>query len=359
MDNLKTINDFNKEVKDIIYNLSLSNINNVKITGSMAINYQLYASDFDLYESLNDNYSRYVKKFQQVIKHFLKQKNVFIGDIKSGEIKKWNILDGDKITIETLNNKINNLYNNGIINDDEKNESLKLLKLPFNDMTYYKMKDLFKFHIVRWTPQEVIKGYKTLRDGSKYTLKESFKTGLTKIDLVVWLENRFVEFSMIYAFRPDKNDISKSLKDDIKKFQFNQNYFKMSKRIFSLSQIYDDKTTINILSDLFNSDLGILYLLNSDIKTLIYLFENVDNLPYNRIKKEFTSFNKRLRNIKLYFSDNKMISKIINKIKQVEKAPNIDDLVYLNEELDKILSIETRKYLELNQILPLKQRYLL
>ena len=370
MDYSKTVNDFSNKIKDIIYNLSLTNNENLEIVGSIAQSYQLYASDFDLIETINDNSSKYIKKFQQVIKHFLKQKNVFIGDIKSGEIKEWKILDdvyikNNKIinyNYKSSINKINILHQNNIITYKEYNDSLNLLKQNISIKDFFKMKDLFKFHIVRWKPYEVLQGYKILRDNSKYTLKESFKSGITKLDLIAYIDNRFIEFSIIYNFNNNTSDIIEGLKTDILNFYLDKNYFKMSKRIFSLSKIYDDKSIINALSTLFNSDLGKIYLLNADIKTLLYLFENVDNLPLIRIRKEISSFNKRLNNIKLSFNANNTINKIITQIKNIEKdmtVDKVDDLISISKSLENILMTETKKFLELYQILPLDERFLI
>jgi hypothetical protein len=259
-------------------------------------------------------------------------------------------------------NKLEKLYNNGIIDINEYKTANRLFKININVDDYFKMKDTFKYHIVRWTPEEVLKGYKILNDGSKYTLKESFKTGITKLDLIAYIDNRFIEFSIIYNFNKPSINITDSIKEDILKYYNAKNYFKMAKRIFSLAVSYGDKETKDILYQLFNSDLGRIYVLNSDIKTLLYLFDNNNNLPINRIRKEISNFHKRLNNIKLFFNENNIIKDIIKKIKVIEKnltIDKVDDLLLISKTLDNILMSETEKYLLFYKLLPLNQRYLL
>ena len=128
------------------------------------------------------------------------------------------------------------------------------------------------------------------------------------------------------------------------------------KRIFSIT---DDIKLKDNLTNLFNSDLGKLYLLNSDIKTLIYLFENSDHLPYNRIKKEISNFRKRTTNIKIPLSlKNNVLNDIIEYLKNIEENPNINDLLKINKYLDGLLSKNTKKYLKLYKILPLNNKFL-
>ena len=386
MNNIKDIKDFSKDINNIILNLSMTNGKYLKLAGSMSLSNQLYASDFDLIEiiPIKDDINKYVSKFKSIIKHFIKQNNAFIGDIKSGEILEWKILNDD-IYIENkkiynynsseLLQKVKILYDNNIIDDNEYNESLRLLKPNINIDDYYLMKDFFKFHTIRWKPEDIINGYKILQNNEKIYLKESIINGPNKLDLIYWLKNRFIEFSIIYKFNSEdsiveiknqlrnKNELSKndiemteSLKTDILKYMIDGNYYKMAKRIFSIT---DDIKLKDNLTNLFNSDLGKLYLLNSDIKTLIYLFENSDHLPYNRIKKEISNFRKRTTNIKIPLSlKNNVLNDIIEYLKNIEENPNINDLLKINKYLDGLLSKNTKKYLKLYKILPLNNKFL-
>ena len=256
MNNIKDIKDFSKDINNIILNLSMTNGKYLKLAGSMSLSNQLYASDFDLIEiiPIKDDINKYVSKFKSIIKHFIKQNNAFIGDIKSGEILEWKILNDD-IYIENkkiynynsseLLQKVKILYDNNIIDDNEYNESLRLLKPNINIDDYYLMKDFFKFHTIRWKPEDIINGYKILQNNEKIYLKESIINGPNKLDLIYWLKNRFIEFSIIYKFNSEdsiveiknqlrnKNELSKndiemteSLKTDILKYMIDGNYYK-------------------------------------------------------------------------------------------------------------------------------------
>jgi len=369
MNNIKDIKDFSKEINNIILNLSMTNGEKLKLVGSMSLSNQLYASDFDLIEDIpiKDDINKYVKKFQSIIKHFLKQSNAFIGDIKSGEVLDFKILNDDiyiknkkvyNYNPSELIQKVKYLYDNNIIDSKDFKESLRLLKPNINVDDYYLMKDFFKFHIIRWKPEDILNGYKILQNNEKIYLKDAFNIGITKLDLIYYLNNRFIEFSIIYNFssKDSIDEIKTSLKYDILKYMIAGNYYKMAKRIFALTE---DIELQNILTNLFNSDLGRLYLLNSDVKTLIYLFENLDQLPYNRIKKEIKDFRKRITNIKIPLSlNNNKLNNIIDYLKNIEQNPNINDLLKINEYLDVLLSENTKNYLKLYKILPLNKNFL-
>ena len=70
------------------------------------------------------------------------------------------------------------------------------------------MKSKIKFHILRWTPKDIINGFIMLRNQLKFTLHEALETGLTKIDIVTLVQhNRYIEISMIYIFQCHNKNI--------------------------------------------------------------------------------------------------------------------------------------------------------
>jgi hypothetical protein len=379
MDKQKNFNDFTNQIQNIILKLSLTDGVGIRVVGSMNQAYQLYASDFDLMEDIEINHhlSYYKKKFQNIVKFFSKNKNTIVGDIKSGEIEQWKILNDD---IYIKNNKVYNynpseiiariehLYKNGIINKEDYDHSISLIKNTINIDDLFMMKDFFKFHIIRWTSQEVIQGYKILRNNQKFSLEDGFKSGLTKIDLVIWIDKKFVEFSIIYIFTNNgiplnanpQESFEDNIKNDILKYLLDKNYFKMSKRLFSLVSYYGDEDTANILETMFNSDLGNIYLVLSDVKTLIYLLENSQTLPVKKIRSEINDFKYRLSNVNLPYSTSKknIVIKILKYLTNLKNKINLADLVAIKTFLENLLSKETKVYLLNYNLFPLKKIYL-
>ena len=91
-------------------------------------------------------------------------------------------------------------------------EDIKLPRIGYlafgfkNSKFIYKLiKNMIKklrFNILRWSPQMILKGEITLRNGKKYTLKEALadKT-LFKLDVIADLNDSYTEFSIIYDIR--------------------------------------------------------------------------------------------------------------------------------------------------------------
>ena len=113
-----------------------------------------------------------------------------------------------------------------------------------------------RFNILRWKPNEILRGVKTLRNGEKYTLKEALgdKT-LFKLDVIAYIDEKYTEFSIIYDVRLNNHrlnytpiDTKKTLKNDIVLYKKTENYFKLLKRVFSLYNYeikYDKKDKKN------------------------------------------------------------------------------------------------------------------
>jgi hypothetical protein len=382
-------NDYSSDAVDVLNAMSFTNGENMLILGSMSVRHQLYAGDYDGYEIINNDnlkletyLNMLVEKFKSNIKKLQSINSTYIADIKCGEIEEWKILNDDIIiknnSILNYNekyskNKLMNVYNSNIINKDEFLELDKKLKSSITIKDYLELKDMCKFHIVRWKASEILKGTKILKDGStKYTLKNGINSdSLCKMDVVSLVQNnRFTDFSVIYQFNYNKKplnkvilDLEQSLKENILVYFMKKNYFKMSKRIYALSKYRKDNKTINLLTKLFNSDLGIIYQIYGDIGTLEYIIENVNNLPKEKIVFEIEQFKHRLSNITLneYLKERTKILDIINYLTDVDfsnKQKILDNLLKLRKYLESIMNDYTEVYLKDINYLPVQKRFL-
>ena len=109
-----------------------------------------------------------------------------------------------------------------------------------------------------------------------------------KIDYIVFLDFVFKEVSIMYIFKEndmDTDDIIKKLTDDYSELINNGEKFKAMKRVFSVYKIQKDHPNMKKLTSLFNSNLGKIYEINSNLKTILLLKTMYDDpLTMKRIE---------------------------------------------------------------------------
>jgi len=90
-----------------------------------------------------------------------------------------------------------------------------------------------------------------------------------KIDYIIYT-NRLIELSIIYAFKPvpSDEDLMSLLSNDFKHYKEDGNLFKAYKRLFAFARIKKQYAKMKTLTDLFNSDTGKLYSINSNLKAI-------------------------------------------------------------------------------------------
>lgn len=334
------------------------------LVGSMSLRSQQYAGDFDAYEvvSLKEKTDasalhKLAKRFQQVVKEVKSLPDTYITDIKAGLKDAWRIIPADagikdgkvhSFDRETALAKIKELEETKIISPSEAKEATALLPARLTAQAFLEAKDKLKFHIVRWTPLEVSKNRKVLRDGSTMTLEEAFSSPtVAKLDCVSLVQrNRFSDFSCIYEFQnngrvlnPAISDLGASLKEDIEAYQASGNYFKALKREFALAKYEDNKKRMAELTDILNSDLGRLYQVVSDIKTLLEVLEIPKTNP-KLIRYEINQFKSRLSNIYSlpeYLSKESKLFKRLDSLMKLPKARMVAPLEKIAAELETVL----------------------
>ena len=373
------------EYPDNLINIinAMSFTQNIKIIGSANLRSQLFTGDIDIKEVIKSNKSikafseELSLKFQKMIKNLINMKDVFIGDIKLGDIKEWQIINDDTLIEnnrvinynqkESLD-KLNKLSLLKVINNDQYNEIEKLLKFQITPEDLIELKELCKFHIIRWKPSEVLEGYKILPTKTIYTLVYAFESKATdKLDIIYWFNNRYIEMSINYYFYSKNKLINKlenleeSLKQNVYALYHQGKYFKMAKRIFSLLKIKIDNTLIKKLTTLFNSDLGKIYQIIGDIGTIDYLLENKKHLSKVKIHYEIDQFKYRLSNVSVskYMAERfRIIDLIDDAIKTNDKYKINTDLDRVEKQLSEILNYYTVEYLKNIKLIPVPKKFL-
>lgn len=300
---------FIEPVVHLVYDLSLSG--KPEILGSAADRTILYSADYDINDTIE--YSPdVVKKFQEKIKHLHGMKSVRVGDIKSGVMTCWNILEDAHVTggkvlgynYEVAKAKSDTLFKEGIITKEEHSMCDFLLKPHPTALDLLVAKKETRFGIVRWTPKDVEAGFVKLRDGSTLALKDAFQQkAMTKVDIIAWTNSRFAELEMLYIFTKHKKPINpvkpaqvlQEIKESLLIFASQGNWMKVAKRMYSLSKRMGSTTLSARLRDVFNSDLGRLYAVLSDAETIKVLQEEaITKEEKEHMNQEIDGFRERL-----------------------------------------------------------------
>jgi len=164
----------------------------------------------------------------------------------------------------------------------------KIYETPTMWITDFKCGE-YKDEPIRWTMEDMENGYKSLPseqggDEHIYFTKCLTQFGTkTKLDVVLLLNDRFVEISELYYIKVngisnfDTDDfrlgkIINDLRDDMEKLYIQKNYFKALKREYRILSLLDkDPKRRELLTDLFNGKFGYLYYAISQLNTLIIM----------------------------------------------------------------------------------------
>lgn len=337
--------------EELVKVLKAISIGDPTVVGSSVDHRILFSADYDLIENVILRKSS-PKSFQNQIKKLNKIGTVV--DLKIGEISEWNLLQSPYVE----NNKVKKydqekelkhlreLWNKEIITDNEFKNAQKLLKDYFTPHEFLKAKKQLRFGLLRWTSKEVYEGYKELRDNSIIYLYDAFKTkGITKIDLVAWVNSKYVEVSNIILWTnssnkyfPSLKQLEKSLSEDILVFESESNYIKIAKRLFSLAKNRGDVNTTEKLIEILNSPIGKLYVVLSD---LVILQDFPDAITPKRKRKELDLLRDSFA--KLYYPE---FNHATPDLKLIPK-------------MEEVLQKKTKEALEVKGLFPIHKDYLL
>jgi hypothetical protein len=257
----KRITSFANSVQSVFNLLSISR--KYKVVGSAALNEIKYSADYDLNEFFKEDISdkgeilnRLYKVFRDKFKVAAADPNIYITDFKCGEDS-----DGEPL---------------------------------------------------RWSYADMMRGTKTLENGRTVSFQECLlmKASL-KLDMVVVIDDRFVEFSDNYFLKLGEesnyfpHDISQDhvlngLKHDYYfNIQSSGNLMKALKRLFSYLRLENEgknEAKLDKLVEFFNSETGMLYKINSEIKTIITIIDNTFRVaPRNQVRENLSLILPELR----------------------------------------------------------------
>jgi hypothetical protein len=311
--------EYTDEVMGIIGDMVFGD--DVVIRGSASQSSSLYAGDYDLDEKVRRKGETKTvltglrRDFQNIVMKLKSRRDVRIGDIKAGEVPEWRILpqtagvkDGEVVDYNhnDAHQRIEKLLEMKVLTATEAKEAIALTPADITPVGILKALDAFKYHIMRWTPAEVLNNKKLLSHDRVYTLEEAFSSpALTKLDVIAYLQgDRFIELSVLYSFyngskllNRTPTDVERSIKESIIGYIAEGKYFKVLKRFASLARLHNKWDVVKELIPVFNGDLGRMALVANDIDTLLFMFENYKSLPETAIRFEVDQFIHRLSNV--------------------------------------------------------------
>jgi len=295
---------------EIIKLLSLSG--KPVVVGSASDRTVLYSADLDLND--NPHWSPDLsRKFRVMVEKLEAMKDVRVTDIKAGVVLEWNLMEMAHLTKgvvlnynhEKILDHLESLYARQIITDDEYNEVKPLIKHNPSPLEFLIAKKAVRFGIIRWTPRDVEAGFVKLRDGTTLSLSDALQQHtIVKLDIVIWIENRFVDCEIVYNIIKNGQPLSPSTPEEVRQgikesllvFAHERNWMKVAKRMYSLAKL-EKATTIQerLREHIFNTDLGRLYSVLSDAKSLEDLREEgISQKEKARIHQETDGFRGRL-----------------------------------------------------------------
>ena len=262
---------FSKPVRKLLEEVSFGPPN---VQGSSGDHRVMYAADYDLLEMVPLNGKATVKAFQKKIATLASK--YCITDIKCGEVSEWNLLQTKSYDQKKELAHLRRLWQEKVITDTEKTMGERMLKEKLSVADKVAARKKLRFGLLRWTPKEVEAGVKMSRLDKPIRLEDAMKSkGITKVDVLAWVKDRYVEVSNIilwvkkggktYAHLPE---FLHALREDIAHYIHDGNYFKAAKRMFSVAKNRGEVALQEALLPNLNSPLGHISTVVSDLKTL-------------------------------------------------------------------------------------------
>lgn len=307
------------------------------VVGSAEDHKVMYLADYDLMEEVELKPSS-VASFQALVRRT--QKIATITDIKCGEVLHWNLLKGEYDREAELKH-LGELWQEGIITESEVKEAKTLLTEHLTIPEKLRARKELRFGVLRWTPAEIYEGRKTFRKHVFY-LEDCFKsTGITKVDVVAWMRDKYMEVSNIILWHDGKKRFAKTkplkdaLAEDIVMYEDDGNYVKVAKRMLSLAKDRHHITDEQKLRQVLNSPLGAVYTVVSDLE----LLDEFPDAVRHHKREELDSMRDRMA--KVFFPE----------------FDHVDNPKELLPRLREALQEEMKKQLELQHLLPLGEDY--
>src|SRR5277367_3698968 len=293
------------------------------------------AGDIDLHEiitgccTIDEVVNKFANGFKRIIRNIQKKPHHYISEIKCGvdfryDIDLGSMIDGIlrlnpdlfKITTDFFTHELLDVDDVKLI-EDIINKGEVILK---GDDDYDILKYVFREHfILRWTPEEILQGYKHLPGNKWIKLETALKMKAhIKIDVLSLVDGKFIEVTNFFILAKKNKDGSleainsdytsfegeqllKQLPDEIEKWYYSDMFYsplKVIKRLYSLCVVLRDENTLRKVIPILVSNAALLYQIKSEIDTLILVLERSnDKSSHKLINKQLDETRSRIASI--------------------------------------------------------------
>lgn len=307
--------NYTQKVIAVLSAMSMTDMKKLLLVGSASMRSQIYAGDYDAIEKVRFTTADDIaERLRDIVKRVRDIPETYISDIKCGEVVDWSVFrpnarveDGKvkDFSVQESKTKIDELRSKKVISPKEAKDSIDVLDDADTALEFLEARKTIKFSTLRWKPVDVLNQFLEYR-GQRFELTDAIESGgMLKLDVISNINDRFTEFSVIYDLVDKKgkrltnvpSNLIRSLQEDV--FYYSDvEPFKALKRMFALAKAQKKYKIAELLVPILNSDLGRLYQIIGDLKTLHSLLERPQN-PLKQIKEQLDDVRARLGNIYL------------------------------------------------------------
>lgn len=371
---------FSTELKNAIKQLAFDP-KNVVIYGTGSLKSLYYSSgDIDLIQNKTGQYKDYKTFYNfllKVLDNIDKDDTTYFLEIKSGidadSLVDIGYIDTTQINmIDDLSESINNYNYNDIVRD------MKHKKMD-DILHYVKKKPSFKDWLqlyeqlrlkwtLRWTMEEVRKGYKMGRLGNKITFKETlYQPAFTKIDTIKIVDDRIISVDMTYYLSSySVKTFNNSLLVNMFRMYYDGKYVKVIKRLLAYYRIFK-KDSINEIIDLWK------FLITYDGLIKVKSYTDILIEFINKSKFKYSNeINRQLNNVITFIGliDNRVYpesqqEKLANEMRKLiafvnnKKEKQFDSLlIKVLRHIDNFLNKKALNHLKQYNFIPFKKEFI-
>lgn len=358
---------FTKELTQAMELVSL--VNKPVVVGSYSFIAHPYPGDIDMFEDIcekgtaNQACLYFQNKFQEMAQRIQSRKNTYLSDFKVGYDMRYQVdVNG---SFEEIRDQLKELYLHQLLTRSEFANLLHTLKVSKKDF-----KELVRNkQVIRWSLKEIVKGFKILPGNHKIYLSEALgQQTIVKIDIITLVNGFYMEITnlfklssrdhsgqLIHLTQPD-SDYQESLIQDLKKYSDPSlgKYLKLTKRLWSLSILIQDKSALKKIKPLLESGVARLGQLCALIETLLILFQKT-KIPLVTALEQIQRLNFIISSVSYHIlsqSSTEYLCQQIHDLEKIKSLPHIiNKLEHIHDILHKVVHAQTYKYLKQTKLM--------
>lgn len=382
----RSMNSLPMQVVNIINMLTLDEKFPPTIVGSYKYVVHEYPNDIDLFEftrgccSKDEVLKKIVDKFKEIIQTIEKQTHTYLGDFKAGIDDRY-IIDIGKMSNKkihgydpvSIRERLRILYDDGLLDAEDLQKMLKAVINEPSMMEYLALKDLVhKMCTVRWTPEEVLQGFKKLPKNKLLSFEDALsQQSVVKIDVWTNVAGRYMEITNWYAITYLENgalnaqflsepmpNYEESLMKDLNAYKNPslRKSMKFAKRLWNYYVLKNMRKEMVLLYPLFSSGAAKMYQIMGEIEVIINILTwiKTEKINMESVKNNVEDWKTRLGTLMFDALPIETSEAIFRKVNEIlgarSKKYMVDALNDIQEKLELCVDKYVRKYLKKNKI---------